>query len=165
MKKIIFVFSLILLLFSSAYASETVEFNQRYHFVECDPFFFVCPEGFSFDGQMWSNGSEFFSCEYQKGSIGDLLTGNDADILHKLDAVFSSAFGEPWCGALYAEKSGGCYKIGSLVQYEDAEIFFIVAACSEGTLVVMCSPADTSSGMDLAHGIFKTISYAEYQQS
>lgn len=157
-------------LFSCAYAVDTLHSNERYPFVSCGPFWFVVPSGFKLDkthigDPMYINSAgELFGFTYVPGAAAHLISEDTEETLRDLESLVKiGSAGDQWAGTLYAEKSGGCYKIGSLLK-NDPVGFAIAAICPEGYLFIGISPANSSSGMDLAHGIFKTLSYQEYRR-
>ena len=156
------------MLFSFAYAVDTMHSNERYPFISCGPFWFIPPNGFvlersSTGDPIYTNANgEMFMFHFTGGDTSHLISENHNQTLQNLEEIAERGIGkELWAGALYAEKSGGCYKVGSLIK-DDLRSFSIAALCPEGFLFVVSTPTNTSSGMDLAHGIFKTLSYQEY---
>lgn len=163
MKKMICLVLALVFLCSAAYASDFPP-NRLYNFAKSEGYFFLLPQGFELLG------SEDDVSVYQNAA-GESVSvmsyaeesnfGNESTqaILDEMDRIYANAFGSDWAGMFYGEKSGGCYKIGSIM-FGDSD-FMIIAINETHAAIIIIQNLDLSNGYDLPYGIFKTLSSIE----
>ena len=183
MKKIVAFVLCLVLLGSSAHAyvpviqAEKKHTNILYSVMTVGPFLFAATAGFQNEGNIgenpiWMNArGQTFQAIFIPDNIS--FFSDHEEVLNDLEELFiESSLGDLWCGASYAEKSGGCYKIGGIIKKDDLELFGIYAFCPDGMLTIIYTPENpnmpyvdfSSDDMDLIQGIFDTISYIEYEK-
>ena len=163
MKKILCIILSVFMFASTAYASGS-SYNDLYNIVEMGNYFFCLPDGFyevSNDGtiSIYQNDNDELLAVSAEPSELDFSDVSNDEALSLMDSIFAESFGDEWAGALYSEKSGGCYKVGSILMGSNG--FIIVAATETSLATVVFQNLDLSNGYDLPHGVFKTLSFVE----
>lgn len=170
MRKFLACFLMLLLVLPCAAADDTLQTNALYNLREYRAYRFALPDDF----YAFGNG------EYGSAALSlFVLAYDDSELAAELAALLDSqpadqsliAFEEMAKTLLddmdvwsmrWTEKTGGCYKTAALVSMENGERYWIVQALSEkGLISFMSTGAGTADGIDLAHGLLKTLMMIE----